>query len=103
MQPFRFVERASLQRLVLYLNPGLGNNDIPKKSVMANAVMEKVEKLDAIDRELIAVRGCTVSILISHAFSEYSVSYIGHMGWLVNKAPPAILLLQYPIYLFAAS
>jgi hypothetical protein len=41
--------------MVLYLNPTLTDNDIPKKSVMAKVVMEKVEKLDEIDGELIAV------------------------------------------------
>ena len=89
--------------MVLYLNPSLSNDDVPKKSVMANAVMEKVEKLDDIDRKLIAVSVCTVSMIVSHAFSDYSVSYIGCMGWLVNKASPAIFLLQYPIHLFTAS
>jgi len=54
-QPFHFVERTSLQRTLCYLNPKLGTNDIPKHTSIRNAVMEKVAKLDEIDREIIDV------------------------------------------------
>jgi hypothetical protein len=56
-QPFRFAERKSLRRLLMYTNPGLTDNDIPHKSTMAAVIDAKVEKLDAIDVNALKVSG----------------------------------------------
>ncbi|KAM6502733.1 hypothetical protein JOM56_002710 [Amanita muscaria] len=52
--PFQFVDSPAFRRMVCYLNPKLTDKDIPKKACMANAVDEKIAKLDGIDLELIA-------------------------------------------------
>jgi hypothetical protein len=54
-QPFRFADRKSLRRLLLYINPSLTDKDVPHKSTMAAAVDAKVEKLDIIDLNALKV------------------------------------------------
>ena len=54
-QSFRFMDRPSFHRLLLFTSPKLTDSEIPKKSCMANAVMAKLTKLDEIDKELITV------------------------------------------------
>jgi len=85
--------------MVLYLCPKLKDSDIPKRSCNADAISEKVEKLDIIDIDLIAV--CPLHIFLFHLMSlsiEDSWSYFCHLGWVVNEAPPSIFLYEYPVY-----
>jgi hypothetical protein len=55
MQSFRFVERPSFRRLVLYLNGKLNDSDIPHKTSVADEIAAKGEELDVIDFEIIQV------------------------------------------------
>ena len=52
-QSFRSVERPSFLRLIRYLCPKLNTSDIPKRTCIGDVVMEKVEKLDGINSELV--------------------------------------------------
>jgi hypothetical protein len=54
-QPFRFVERPAVRGFITYLNHTLRDNDIPKKSAIANSVSEKVLRLEEITLEIIKV------------------------------------------------
>lgn len=54
-QPFRFVERPAVRGFITYLNHTLRDNDIPKKSMIANSVNGKVIKLEEITLEIIKV------------------------------------------------
>jgi hypothetical protein len=54
-QSFRFAERTSFRRLVCYLCPKLTEADIPKRTCIGDAILEKVEKLDDIDMKIIDV------------------------------------------------
>jgi hypothetical protein len=54
-QSFRFAERASFRRLVCYLCPKLLEADIPKRTCIGDAVLEKVEQLNDIDMKIIDV------------------------------------------------
>ena len=49
------MERTSFCRLVCYLCPKLTEADIPKRTCMGNAVLEKVERLDDIDMKVLDV------------------------------------------------
>jgi len=85
--------------MVLYLCPKLKDSDILKRSCIANAISEKVEKLDIIDIDLIAVR--PLHIFLFHLMSssiEDSRSYFCHLGWVVNEAPLSIFLYEHPVY-----
>ena len=55
-QPFRFVERPAVRGFITYLNHTLCDNDIPKKSAIANSVNGKVLRLEEITLEIIEVR-----------------------------------------------
>jgi hypothetical protein len=56
------VERASFRRLVAYLCPKLTEADIPKRTCMGDAILEKVERLDDIDKKNIDVSEYLFSI-----------------------------------------
>ena len=60
-QPFHFIERPSFRRLCHYLNPKLGESNILKRTAIGDAVADKIEQLDGIDRKLIAVGGLVVA------------------------------------------
>ena len=49
------MERASFRHLVGYLCPKLTEANIPKRTCMGNAILEKVERLDDIDMKNIDV------------------------------------------------
>ena len=49
------MERASFCRLVCYLCPKLTEADIPKRTCMGDAILEKVERLDDIDLKILDV------------------------------------------------
>jgi hypothetical protein len=55
-QSFRFVERPAFRGFISYLNPKIGDELIPKKSCMADAVYTRVEQLEDLTIELIGVR-----------------------------------------------
>lgn len=50
------MERPAVRGLVTYLNHTIHDNDIPKKSAIANAVNGKVIHLEEITLEIIEVR-----------------------------------------------
>jgi hypothetical protein len=54
-QSFRFVERQAVRGFISYLNPKIGDELIPKKSCMADAVNTRVEQLEDLTIELIGV------------------------------------------------
>ena len=54
-QPFRFVERPAIRGFISYLNPKMQDNDIPKKSCMADSVNEKVLHLETVTFDIIEV------------------------------------------------
>ena len=54
-QSFRFMDRPSFRRLLLYTSPKLTDSEIPKRGCIGNAVMEKLTKLDEIDKKLISI------------------------------------------------
>ena len=70
-QSFRFVERPAVRGFISYLNPKVGDENIPKKSCIADAVNTKVEKLDELTVELIAV-----CVEISCSLWTNSISYL---------------------------
>lgn len=49
IQPFRFIDRPSFRRLLLYVQPKLADGDIPKHTTMANMVLDKIARLDEMD------------------------------------------------------
>jgi hypothetical protein len=82
-QSFRSVERPSFLRLVRYLCPKLNTSDVPKRTCMGDAVMEKVAKLDEIDLDLVTGIDSLVSIVYDgwssrrrRSFASYSIQYI---------------------------
>jgi hypothetical protein len=82
-QSFQSVEHPSFLCLIHYLCPKLNATDIPKHTCMGNAVMEKVEKLDKIDLDLVLGINSLVSIVYDgwsskqqHSFASYSIQYI---------------------------
>jgi len=83
LQSFRSVERASFLRLIRYLCPKLNTSDIPKRTCVGDAVMEKVAKLDEIDLDLVTGINSLVSIVYDgwsskrrRSFVSYSIQYI---------------------------
>lgn len=60
-QPFRFVERPAVRGFITYLNHTLRDNDIPKKSAIANSVNGKVIQLEEMTLEIIKV--CPIRLL----------------------------------------
>lgn len=77
------MERPSFLRLIRYLCPKLNASDIPKRTCIGDAVMEKVEKLDGIDSELVMGIDSLVSIIYDgwsskrrRSFASYSIQYI---------------------------
>lgn len=77
--------------MVHYLCPKLDENNIPGRTCIGDAVLEKVVKLDSIDMELIAVSTCPNivldSLLISIRISLHVFQSFG-MGGLQNGAGP---------------
>ncbi|KAM6498412.1 hypothetical protein JOM56_006360 [Amanita muscaria] len=80
---FRFVDRPSLHRTIRYLCPKLNKSDIPGRTCIGNAVLEKVAKLDLIDMELIANIPSHISVIWDgwstkrrRPFSSLSIQYI---------------------------
>ena len=65
-QPFHFVERPAVRSFITYLNHTLGDNDIPKKSAIANSVNGKVIQLEEVTLEIIEVciAGFRCSVLL---------------------------------------
>ena len=49
------MEHTSFRRLLAYLCPKLTEADIPKRTCMGDAILEKVERLDDIDKKNIDV------------------------------------------------
>ena len=62
------MERASFHRLVHYLCPKVTEADIPKRTCIGDAVLEKVEKLDDIDMKIINVSSCFYHLIIISYF-----------------------------------
>jgi hypothetical protein len=82
-QSFRSVERLSFLRLIHYLCQKLNTSDIPKHTCMGDAIMEKVEKLDKIDLDLVTSINSLISIVYGGwsskqhcSFASYSIQYI---------------------------
>jgi hypothetical protein len=82
-QSFRSVERPSFLRLIRYLCPKLNTSDVPKRTSMGDAIMEKVVKLDEIDLDLVTSIDSLVSIVYDgwsskrrRSFASYSIQYI---------------------------
>ncbi|KIL54969.1 hypothetical protein M378DRAFT_18373, partial [Amanita muscaria Koide BX008] len=80
---FRFVERPAFHRLMLYLNPKLKDQDIPKRTCISNAVSDKIHKLDEIDMNLTADIPSLISVIFDgwsskrrRAYSSISIQYI---------------------------
>lgn len=78
IQSFRFVERASFRRFVLYLNPKLKDTDIPHKSTIAEAVTKKGKILDDIDFAMIQVCLLFLSTLLRFDAELRKENYLPH-------------------------
>ena len=62
--------------------------------------MDKVLKLDDVDKELI-----TVSLIIiqfkgnfTQRMTEYIIADINSLGWMVYQTPAIFLVIQHPVY-----
>ena len=82
-QSFCSVKRSSFLHLINYLCPKLNTSDIPKRTCMGDAIMEKVAKLDEIDLDLVTSINSLVSIVYDgwsskrrRSFASYSIQYI---------------------------
>ena len=74
------MEHASFLRLVCYLCPKLTEADIPKRTCMGDAILEKVERLDDIDVKIIDVSSFFYHIFIISLFNflEHRIPYFTH-------------------------
>ena len=74
------MEHASFLRLVCYLCPKLTEADIPKRTCMGDAILEKVERLDDIDVMIIDVSSFFYHIFIISLFNflEHRIPYFTH-------------------------
>ena len=97
------MERASFRRLVCYLCPKLTEFDIPKRTCMGDAILEKVERLDDIDLKILDVSSYFnhLSIVSLFNFLECCLSYFTHFRWVDNKAAAPIYINKYPVYRLA--
>ena len=68
-QSFRFVERQAVRGFISYLNPKIGDELIPKKLCMADAVNTRVEQLEDFTIELIGV--CVLFLHILYFYSSF--------------------------------
>jgi hypothetical protein len=64
-QPFCFVERPAVRGFITYLNHTLRDNDIPKKSAIANYINGKMIQLEEITLEIIKVLPTCFQCLLS--------------------------------------
>jgi hypothetical protein len=55
-QPFRFVERPAVRDFITFLNHKVQDDDIPRKSSIANAVKGKVLQLEELTLAVVEVR-----------------------------------------------
>lgn len=83
LQPFRFVERPAVRGFITYLNHTLRDDDIPKKSAIANAISAKVIQLEQITLQIIERIPSKVSTIWDgwssrrrRPFTSFSISYI---------------------------
>ena len=75
------MERASFRRLVCYLCPKLTETDIPKRTCIGDAILEKVERLDDVDMKIIDVSSgfyYYLFIFLLLNFLERRLPYFGH-------------------------
>ena len=74
------MERASFRRLVHYLSPKLTEFDIPKRTCIGDAILEKVERLDDIDMKIIDVSSRIYHLFIISLFYflERCLPYFTH-------------------------
>jgi hypothetical protein len=97
------VERPAVRGLISYLNPKATDEQIPKKTCMADTVNTKVEKLDDITIELIKV--CIPFILgysfTIHCYSDYFIEDLCSLGWVVNQEPSPTHVSQHRIHSFS--
>jgi len=54
-QPFRFVERPAVRDFITFLNHKVQDDDIPRKSSIANAVNGKVLQLEELTLAIVKV------------------------------------------------
>lgn len=90
----------SCHRLLLYTCPKLTDSEIPKKSCITNAVMEKLTKLDKIDKNLIAVRASLHFFFSTNLKTEYFILYFNCHRWVVHEWPLLVLLVQHSVHPF---
>ena len=83
LQPFCFVEHPAVHGFITYLNHTLCDDDIPKKSAIANAISAKVIQLEQITLQIIERIPLNISTIWNgwssrrrHLFTLFSISYI---------------------------
>ncbi|PPR06396.1 hypothetical protein CVT24_002491 [Panaeolus cyanescens] len=105
LKSFRFCERPSLRHFVLALNPKLKDNDIPKKTTMADAVKAKIERLDKLDVEQIANVDSLITLIGDGWSAESRRPYTGIGIQYINsdKSNEAIWNLESSLLVFESS
>ena len=88
LQPFRFVERPAVRGFITYLNHTLLDNDIPKKSAMANSVNGKVLQLEESTLDIIKVGMFNVLLMFAVADLDQMIANpikgFYYLGWMVH-------------------
>ena len=98
------MERASFLRLVCYLCPKLTEADIPKRTCMGDSILEKVERLDDIDLNIINVSHFYhISNISSSLFNflEHCLPYFAHFRRVDNKAAAPLYINKHPVHRLA--
>ena len=108
LQAFRLVDRKAFRQLLIYQRPKTSDSQIPRRTTIRNAILQKAEKIDGLDKATIEVFRlfvCRRSKYDRGIWAGYYWAYLSHIRWVDVDPWLPIPLIDYSLrrrsYFFA--